>query len=142
VRDPSFVAFMTSARFEEPLVFRPLARPSLVLSVGVIEFEPARSIVITRDVTKSERVDAMRRDFVANVSHELKTPLTVLSGFLETIRELPVTEAQRNQYLGLMHAQAHRMENIVEDLLVLSKLESTNAPAQEDEMFQVPPVLE
>ena len=85
VRDPEFVGYMTSARFDSPLVFQPIARPGLALEVRVVEFELARSILITRDITQRERVDAVRRDFIANVSHELRTPLTVVNGFLETL---------------------------------------------------------
>jgi two-component system phosphate regulon sensor histidine kinase PhoR len=135
VRDPSFVAFMTSSRFEEPLVFRPLSRPSLVLSVGVIEFEPARSIVITRDVTQTERVDAMRRDFVANVSHELRTPLTVVNGFLETLldADMPLDDLRR-RHLQLMHEQAGRMNRLIEDLLMLSRLESQESALLEEDV--------
>ncbi len=51
VRDPAFVNYLTSASFDEPLLLRPLADPALVLSIRVIEFEPARSIIMTRDVT-------------------------------------------------------------------------------------------
>jgi two-component system phosphate regulon sensor histidine kinase PhoR len=135
VRDPAFVAFMTSARFDEPLVFRPLSRPSLVLSVAVIEFEPARSIVITRDVTQTERVDAMRRDFVANVSHELRTPLTVVNGFLETLldADMPLDDLRR-RHLQLMHEQAGRMSRLIEDLLMLSRLESQESVLLEEDV--------
>jgi two-component system phosphate regulon sensor histidine kinase PhoR len=133
VRDPAFVAYMTSARFDEPLVFRPLSRPSFVLSVAVIEFEPARSIVITRDVTQTERVDAMRRDFVANVSHELRTPLTVVNGFLETLldSDMPLDDLRR-RHLHLMHEQAGRMNRLIEDLLMLSRLESQESALLEE----------
>lgn len=132
VRDPRLVAYMTSGRFDIELVFRPLANPSMVLSLAVIEFEPARSIVITRDITQSERVDAMRRDFVANVSHELRTPLTVIKGFLEAFADGgedlgPV----RQHHLRLMDEQAERMHRLIEDLLMLSRLES-ESPNQED----------
>jgi two-component system phosphate regulon sensor histidine kinase PhoR len=132
VRDPSLVAYMTSGRFDTELVFRPLANPSQVLSLSVIAFEPARSIVITRDITQSERVDAMRRDFVANVSHELRTPLTVIKGFLESFADAggelgPV----RQHHLRLMDEQAERMHRLIEDLLMLSRLES-ESPDQED----------
>lgn len=135
VRDPAFVAFMTSTRFDEPLVFRPLGRPALVLSVSVIEFEPARSIVITRDVTQTERVDAMRRDFVANVSHELRTPLTVVNGFLETLldSDLPLDDLRR-RHLQLMHEQAGRMNRLIEDLLMLSRLESQESTLLEEDV--------
>ncbi len=134
VRDPAFVAYMTSARFDEPLMFRPLSRPQLALSVAVIEFEPSRSIVITRDVTQTERVDAMRRDFVANVSHELRTPLTVVNGFLETLldADMPIDDLRR-RHLQLMHEQAGRMNRLIEDLLMLSRLESQeNGLLEED----------
>ena len=85
VRDPEFVGYMTSARFDQALVFQPMSRPGLALEVRVVEFELARLILITRDITQRERVDAVRRDFIANVSHELRTPLTVVNGFLETL---------------------------------------------------------
>jgi len=125
VRDPRLVAYMTSGRFDTELVLRPLGNPSIILSLAVVEFEPARSIVITRDITQSERVDAMRRDFVANVSHELRTPLTVIKGFLESFTDAgqdlgPV----RQHHLRLMDEQAERMHRLIEDLLMLSRLES------------------
>jgi two-component system phosphate regulon sensor histidine kinase PhoR len=135
VRDPAFVAYMTSANFEQPLVFRPLGNPALVLSIIVIEFEPARSIVISRDITQSEHVDAMRRDFVANVSHELRTPLTVVNGFLETLLDArPPLDATRTRHLQLMHEQASRMQRLVQDLLLLSRLESAETPLAEEQV--------
>jgi two-component system phosphate regulon sensor histidine kinase PhoR len=75
----------------------------------------------------------MRRDFVANVSHELKTPLTVVSGFLETIADGNVTleEPRGRQVLGLMRSQSDRMLRLIDDLLALSALESTAMPARE-----------
>ena len=68
----------------------------------------------------------MRRDFVANVSHELKTPITVLSGFVETLadEEVVLTPTQRKRFLGLMAEQSQRMRHLIEDLLTLSALES------------------
>jgi two-component system phosphate regulon sensor histidine kinase PhoR len=133
VREPSFVAYMSAAHFEQPLLFSTLALPGATLSLAVVEFEPARSILVTRDVTQSERVDAMRRDFVANVSHELRTPLTVVKGFLEALidggGDLDTT---RLHHLNLMFEQAERMHRLVEDLLTLSRLESQEGPEFED----------
>jgi len=101
VRDPDFINYMTSGHFEAPLVFRPLAQAGLALEVRVVDFEPARSIIITRDITQRERVDAVRRDFIANVSHELRTPLTVVSGFLETLLDArPGDEATRRRVVA------------------------------------------
>jgi two-component system phosphate regulon sensor histidine kinase PhoR len=141
VRDPAFVDYMTSASFDEPLLFRPLSGPGLALSIRVISFEPARSIIMSRDVTQAERVDAMRRDFVANVSHELRTPLTVVNGFLETLLDAePPLDEVRRRHLQLMHEQATRMNRLVEDLLMLSRLEAGETPLAE-ETVDVPSLL-
>src|SRR5258707_15455418 len=99
-----------------------------VLAVQIFPYGENRKLILTQDITELERTDAMRRDFVANVSHELKTPLTVLSGFLETVRELPISELDRGRYLEIMEQQAARMQNIVNDLLVLASLEGDARP--------------
>jgi two-component system phosphate regulon sensor histidine kinase PhoR len=141
VRDPAFVNYVTSASFDEPLLFRPLADPAQALSIRVIEFEPARSIIMSRDVTEAERLDAMRRDFVANVSHELRTPLTVVNGFLETLLDAePPLDEVRQRHLQLMHEQASRMSRLVEDLLMLSRLEAGETPLAE-ETVDVPALI-
>ena len=133
VRDPEFVGYMTSARFDQALIFQPMSRPGLALEVRVVEFELARSIVITRDITQRERVDAVRRDFIANVSHELRTPLTVVNGFLETLIDAQQENGgTRQHHLQLMHEQAQRMHRLVEDLLTLSRLESRETPVSDE----------
>ena len=133
VRDPEFVGYMTSARFDQALIFQPMARPGLALEARVVEFEPARSILITRDITQRERVDAVRRDFIANVSHELRTPLTVVNGFLETLLDAQAENGTtRQHHLQLMHEQAQRMHRLVEDLLTLSRLESRETPVADE----------
>jgi two-component system phosphate regulon sensor histidine kinase PhoR len=73
----------------------------------------------------------MRREFVANVSHEMRTPLTVVSGFLETLRDEKDPQAQA-RYLDLMSEQSGRMLRLVEDLLTLSSLESSPPPPMEE----------
>ena len=133
VRDPEFVGYMTSARFDQALVFQPISRPGLALEVRVVEFELARLILITRDITQRERIDAVRRDFIANVSHELRTPLTVVNGFLETLIDAQAESGTtRQHHLQLMHEQAQRMHRLVEDLLTLSRLESRETPVSDE----------
>lgn len=141
VREPDFLAYMTSARFESPLVFVPLGGVPRTLEVRVVEFEPDRSIVITRDITERERLDAVRRDFVANVSHELRTPLTVVNGFLEMLLDGHEAPPElRRRHLALMQEQAERMHRLVEDLLMLSRLESEQN-ALTEELVDVAPLL-
>jgi two-component system, OmpR family, phosphate regulon sensor histidine kinase PhoR len=81
-------------------------------------------VLLTQDAAKLARADVMRVDFVANVSHEIRTPLTVMMGFIETLQTLPLTDAEREHYLQLMSEQGVRLERLVHDLLVLSRLDS------------------
>lgn len=134
VRHPDFVAYLNGTDWDKAIILKGLRSSNRVLQIQLIPYGTRQRLLMTRDITQLDRLETTRRDFVANVSHELKTPLTVLSGFLETLRDLPLSDEQRHHYIGLMYAQAHRMQNIVEDLLVLSKLESTSKPAQEDQI--------
>ena len=82
-------------------------------------------LVALKDVTDMERAGQMRRDFVANVSHELKTPLTALLGFIETLRGAARDDAEaRDRFLTIMEREAARMDRLVADLLSLSRVES------------------
>ena len=139
VRHPDFVSYLQRGDFREPLMLRH-ARSERVLSVRMIEFGAENKLLNSRDVTAEERLDTMRRDFVANVSHELKTPVTVVAGFVETLTDpsIPLTEEQRRKYLGLMAEQSQRMQRLVEDLLTLSALESSAAPDDEEEIDMRP----
>jgi two-component system phosphate regulon sensor histidine kinase PhoR len=124
VRHPSFIKYMSLQHFDEPLIIRDAGLyKQNVIEIEVFPYGERRKLLLSHDITKLENTEAMRRDFVANVSHELKTPLTVLNGFLETVRDLPLSPEDRARYLELMHSQAHRMQHIVEDLLALAKLE-------------------
>lgn len=80
--------------------------------------------VLLRDVTEARRIEAMRADFVAFASHELKTPLASLSGFIDTLRGHAKDDPEaREKFLGIMADQAGRMRRLIEDLLSLSRIE-------------------
>jgi two-component system phosphate regulon sensor histidine kinase PhoR len=81
--------------------------------------------MLVRDVTATARLEAMRKDFVANASHELRSPLTVISGYLETLAGDPGIDPGVAVPLAEMRRQAVRMTAIVQDLLELSRLEAT-----------------
>lgn len=133
LRRPEFVQYLMLQRFEEPLVMREMGEhKQRVVAVQVLPYGENRKLVLTQDITKLENTESMRRDFVANVSHELKTPLTVMTGFLETVRDLPLSDEDRARYIDMMLLQSLRMQHIVEDLLALAKLESDAEPPQWD----------
>lgn len=81
-------------------------------------------VVTLRDVTDERRLERARRDLVANVSHELKTPLAALKGFLELLEDDHVSEARRREFLGLMSQEAARLERLVEEQLELARLDA------------------
>jgi two-component system phosphate regulon sensor histidine kinase PhoR len=84
----------------------------------------AMVLLVFRDVSGRRDEESMRRDFVANVSHELKTPLTALRGFIETLQGPARRDrAAQERFLGLMAQEVARMNRLVSDLLVLSRLE-------------------
>ena len=134
VRAPDFLAYLSSGEWERPVTLRTRQAAlgaERVLSLQLLAYGDEQKLLLSRDITRFERLETMRRDFVANVSHELKTPLTVLAGFLETIRETPLPPKQQQHYLALMSEQAERMHRLVADLLTLSALEANSAPAEE-----------
>jgi two-component system, OmpR family, phosphate regulon sensor histidine kinase PhoR len=135
VRDPVFKKYMASEDHAGEVVIdgRNSSFQKLVkLSVQLHSYGENRQLLLTRDVTELAQADAMRRDFVANVSHEIRTPLTVMSGFIETLQSLPLEQQERDQYLGLMAVQALRMQDLVNDLLILSQLEGNSLPSNND----------
>ncbi|HTP60799.1 MAG TPA: phosphate regulon sensor histidine kinase PhoR [Burkholderiales bacterium] len=127
VRSPGFVDYLRAADYSEPARVNSPGG-GRTLSLQIVSFGDEEHLLLSQDVTGTERLEAMRRDFVANVSHELRTPLTVLAGFLETIQDLKLDAGRVRDYVGLMAPQAERMKHLIDDLLTLSVLEHAPAP--------------
>jgi two-component system phosphate regulon sensor histidine kinase PhoR len=81
---------------------------------------------MVRDVSDEQHLQSMRKDFVANASHELRSPLTVISGYLETLSQDPALDGDLQAPVAEMRRQADRMTAIIRDLLALSRLEETD----------------
>ncbi len=141
VRQPAFVQYLAAGDFSEPVVVESQRESGTTLSIQVVPFGVEEKLLMSRDITRLEAVARMRRDFIANVSHELKTPLTVLTGFLETLVDMPLEERQRQRYLALMAEQTRNMQRLVDDLLALSALESESSVPHEAEFAIVPLLL-
>ena len=127
VRPPDFAAYLAQGEYSEPFTLRLSRREDLVLSLRIIPYGHDQKLLLSRDITQIERIEAMRRDFVANVSHELKTPLTVVNGFVETLADGKVkfSDSRIRQVLDLMQQQTSRMLNLVEDLPIPDHLPLT-----------------
>ncbi|MFZ7112321.1 MAG: two-component system histidine kinase PnpS [Desulfatiglandales bacterium] len=132
VRNPELQAFVKTALSsgepveEDILVY---SRDERVLSgCGMVLVDGkgmrAGALIVLNDVTRLRRLENIRKDFVANVSHEIKTPITAIRGFVETLRDSGErTPEETERFLGIIHKHVHRLEAIVEDLMSLSRIE-------------------
>jgi len=141
IRSPEFVHYLHGDDFAMPLVIRPPVQLDLYLALQVVPYGGGQSLLLVRDVTRQMRLEAMRKDFVANASHELRTPLTVISGYLDTLADDSSIDPAWHGPIKDMRTQARRMNAIIADLLVLSRLESTDGEAARD-AIDVPGMLE
>ncbi|MDD3352466.1 phosphate regulon sensor histidine kinase PhoR [Zoogloea sp.] len=143
VRQPDFVHYLEKGQYGTPLTLT-IGRPvSRTLMVHVVPFSEDMRLLMSEDITQGERLESMRRDFVANVSHEMRTPLTVVSGFLEMVTDGldDMDKEDIRHYLELASEQAGRMQRLIQDLLALSALEA-GAPILQEEPVDVPGLLE
>src|ERR1700727_1719379 len=141
IQAPEFAHYLHGDDFALPLVIRPPVQIDMFLALQMVPYGGGQSLLLVRDVTRQMRLEAMRKDFVANASHELSTPLTVISGSLDTLAEDTSVDPAWSGPIKDMRAQARRMNAIIADLLVLSRLESTDGEAPRD-AIDVPGMLE
>jgi two-component system phosphate regulon sensor histidine kinase PhoR len=138
LRQAHVLEFLDAADYSRPLVCKSPLNREITLSLQLVPFGESKKLLVARDITELERVDAIRRDFIANVSHELRTPLTVVGGFVETLADattLPAADTRR--YFALMLDNTRRMQHLLDDLLTLSRLESADHSLK-DESVNVP----
>ena len=141
IRDGHFIAYLYNEDYEEPFKLKSWRNQEISFDIQLIPFESNQKLLICRDMTQLEKVDAMRRDFIANVSHELRTPLTVVGGFLETLSDMEgAVPAALKTYFAMMEDQTSRMRRIIEDLLTLSTIES-NVEAPDDNEIEMAKLL-
>ena len=141
IRSPEFVRYLHADDFSVPVVIRPPVHADLYLALQLVPYGAGQFLLLVRDVTRQMRLEATRKDFVANASHELRTPLTVISGYLDTLADDPSIDEAWAGPIKDMRAQAQRMNTIISDLLELSRLESTDGEAPR-EPIDVPVLLE
>lgn len=98
-------------------------------------------VVVLHDVTERQRLEAMRRDFVAQISHELRTPVAAIQGYAETLLSGRPDEATRAEFLEVIHRQARRMGRLVADLLRLAELEARPAAQVREERVELARVM-
>lgn len=126
VRHPALLNYLREDDFTTSLTLPSPHATHVILEFSVTRFGAGEYLLLLRDVTQLHQLEQMRKDFVANVSHELKTPLTVLKGYLETLQEFHGGELPTlDKALEQMTQQSQRMQVLIDDLLLLARLEST-----------------
>lgn len=126
IRHPDFSAYLKGADYQEPLELVSPVSELHVLEIRLMPYGDRQTLLIARDVTRIQQLEGMRKEFVANVSHELKTPLTVLQGYLEMMMSMEEKDSPNAKPLSLMQQQTSRMQSMVEQLLALSRIEDAS----------------
>ena len=129
LREPEFTRYLRLQDYTNPVVIRRANRDDCYLSLQIVPYGDGQQLLLAEDVSRQMRLEAVRRDFVANASHELRSPLTVICGYLETLSQDPALDRDLAGPIAEMRRQAERMTAIIHDLLELSRLERTAEPA-------------
>ncbi len=128
VRHPEFIGYLEAEDRSAPATIRDAVTAGQSLSFHLIaRSRDDQEILLIRDVSREARVEAMRRDFVANASHELRSPLTVLAGYLDTLDAEQQLDASWSEPVKEMRRQSQRMHSVINDLLELSRLEASES---------------
>lgn len=137
LRNQRFIEWLTLEDFSQSLILPSPVNREITLSMQMVPLLRGQRMLLARDITELERVDATRRDFVANVSHELRTPITVISGFLESFEDFGLPdEATFREHVRLMRNETDRIRRLLDDLLTLARLEGE--PDHENETVDAP----
>jgi len=132
VREPEFTSLIRGqidgglAEFSSPF------SDDVRLEARRIEMGAERSMLLVRDVTELNRLLSMRQDFIANVSHELRTPLTVIVGYIETLMNEDLDRETSQELVAKLLSPTTRMRALVDDLLLLTRLESSPKPSADE----------
>lgn len=127
LRAPEFADYLAQEDFEHPCLLVSPIQGDVQLEIRLMAYGSEHVLLLARDISNLQRLEDMRRDFVANVSHELKTPLTVVRGYVEMIQgSQNVFEPHWQKAFQTIEGQVSRMDRLVEQLLNLAKVENNN----------------
>jgi len=135
IRNPEFLKYLHGSGEQRDIEMPSPVNEDILLRVRVIPYSKNRRLLVARDITRMQRLERTRQDFVANVSHELRSPLTVVTGYLETLMDSGEGDAELQTQLHSMRTQAARMNRIVDDLMLLSRLESEDPQINVEAVF-------
>lgn len=142
IRYPEFHQYLEDSNFESPCLIPSPINLEVILELRLMAYGADQVLFLARDVSKIYRLEEMRRDFVANVSHELKTPLTVVRGYVEMVQQTEnALDPYWNKVFATMEGQVTRMDRLVEQLLMLSRVEVQGDDTKSDKQLVDMPKL-
>lgn len=134
ITDCNFNSFLNDEELNEQeiKISNPIERELRIKKAPIVyDLEKIGKVITVQDITDIKRLENMRSQFIANVSHELKTPLTSIKGFAETLRYVEDNET-RKKFLDIINKEAERLSRLINDILVLSKIESESIGEEEE----------
>jgi len=135
-RNTDLMKYLDHESFEESIKINLDSQTDKIIEIKIIPFGERQKVMIAKDISQSIKIESERKEFVSNVSHELKTPLTVISGFIETLENMfAPKDAEHKKILEIMSGQANRMSKLIDDLLILSNVESSLFQNRSEKIF-------
>lgn len=141
LRDPGLTRLLHSDDYTSTIEMMSPVKDGDWLNCRVVPYGAEQKLLLLRDVTERNRLSKMRRDFIANASHELRSPLTVISGYLDSLADDELMPGDWAKPVSQMQSQAARMQQILSEMLELSRLES-GGPARFDQPVDVLALLD
>ncbi len=140
IRHPDFQLYLNKNNFSKTITLPAPANSEKTIVMQIIPFGYKQKMIFCRDVSHIAKLEEMRSNFVSNVSHEMRSPLTVVAGYLEMLMENPPEdEAMFKRAIENMFQQTQRMQSLVTDLLALSKMETK--PVKHNKIIDVTALL-
>jgi len=135
-RNTDLIKYLEHESFEESIKINLDSQTDKIIEIKIIPFGEKQKVMIAKDISQSIKIESDRKEFVSNVSHELKTPLTVISGFIETLENMfAPKDTEHKNILEIMSGQANRMSKLIDDLLMLSNVESSLFQNRSEKIF-------
>ncbi len=141
IRDPDFISALKKFDKEMNLELASPVNADLMIALRMVSYGKGKKLLTARDISQRVELQKTRKAFVANASHELRTPLTVISGYLEIMEMDPELPSHLAEAAGRANEQAGRMQHIIDDLLVLSRLEGTRLSRNSGERLAISAIL-
>jgi len=142
IRIPEFHELLAQESGKEIEISLAHQQENRILALQLTRVQKDFKLLIARDVSERVNVQQMRKNFIANASHELRTPLTVISGYLEMIQNDENLPEQLQTDISLINDQADRMQDIINDMLTLSKLENSALQIDSDQVLDMSLIIQ